>query len=417
MNDFYAKALSAFPAQLTQIVPTGIQNNYVNVQSVNSQGKTISIRKRNTYRVLAQNKDLVTIQPSAGSPSNWVNGAVVDFRIEKGAADVIDFMVIRVKLTNGTGAGVVLAPVQLQIQRVDFLLQNGSTLIHSIQGHELYEQNAFLPRNEFENICASMYLTENYASAATSIADGTSTFLNIPLWSPWLACRLHPSGLDGNIMIRVYTQPIAQTTVSGGALTCNEVVLQLHSRDQPQSLQNEQNRFYADKTVPTVLSFLNIQRMPVSMPLAASTKYDITLTGIKGIASCMFFTIRPAVITASNCITYTAIDTYDLLDASGNSLLGSTPKGLYEQIYEYATCFNNKFRKLINFNFIPFSQDPVADFTTGSNNGYQPMTGFERLTFTTPAGLSSASYSIDIVAYVQDEIKIINGMGSASLAN
>jgi len=113
--------------------------------------------------------------------------------------------------------------------------------------------------------------------------------------------------------------------------------------------------------------------MPVSMPLAASTKYDITLSGIKGIA------------------TY----------ASGNSLLGSTPKGLYEQIYEYATCFNNKF----------------PDFTTGSNNGYQPMTGFERLSFTTPAGLSSASYTIDIVAYVQDELKIINGMGSASFAN
>lgn len=125
-------------------MPTGIQNNYVNVQALNSQGKTISIRKRNSYHVLAQNKDLVTIQPSAGSPSNWVNGATVDFRIEKGVADVIDFMVIRVKLTNGTGGGVVLAPAQLQIQRVDFFLQNGSTLIHSVQGHELYEQNAFL---------------------------------------------------------------------------------------------------------------------------------------------------------------------------------------------------------------------------------------------------------------------------------
>jgi len=79
------------------------------------------------------------------------------------------------------------------------------------------------------------------------------------------------------------------------------------------------------------------------MSLSASSTYDIVLSGISGIASY----------------------NYDLLDPSGSSLIGFTRKGLNEQLYEYATCFDNKFRKLINFNVIPFSSDPVQDFVAG----------------------------------------------------
>ncbi len=299
----------------------------------------------------------------------------------------------------------------LHIQRIEYWLQNGSTLIATQYGHELYVQNCFLPRNEYENICASLYLTESYASAATSIADGTSVSYYIPIWSPWMATKIHPSGLEGNILVRVYYQPTALTTVSGGLLTCNSAVLQLHSRDQPQALQNEQERFYKDSAIPTNLSFMNIQRMQQSMTLAASNTYEIVLSGISGIASCLFFTIRPASITASNCITYYEPLNYDLLDASGASLIGYTRKGTTEQLYEYATCFDNKFRKLINFNVCPFSSDPVSDFVAGTNNGYMPLTTYEKLSFTTGAGLSSAAYTIDIWAYVQDELRIKDGKG------
>lgn len=413
MTDFYEKALTNFPpAYSTQIVPTSIQNNYVNVQTKNG----MLIRKRNSYHVIAQNKDLVTVQPATTVPAALLNGGQIDYRIEKGAADVVDFAVLKNVFSNATGGAVVVSPAQMHIQRIEYWLQNGSTLIATQYGHELYLQNAFLPRNEYENICASMYLTESYASAATSIADGTSATFYIPIWNPWMATKIHPSGLEGNILIRVIYNTSALTTVSGGLLTCTSSSLQLHSRDQPQALQNEQEKFYKDLKVPTCLSFLNIQRMQQQMSLSASNTYEIVLSGISGIASCMFFTIRPAALTASNCITYTAIDNYDLLDPSGSSLIGFTRKGLYEQLYEYSTCFDNKFRKLINFNCIMFSQDPVQDFVSGQNNGYQPLTTYERLSFTTPAGLSTANYTIDIFAYVQDELKIVNGKGSSMKA-
>ena len=83
MTDFYNKALNYFPADYsTQIIPTGIQNNYVNVQTKNG----LLIRKRSTYKVLAQNRDLVTVQPSTTVPAALLNGGTLDFRIEKGVA-------------------------------------------------------------------------------------------------------------------------------------------------------------------------------------------------------------------------------------------------------------------------------------------------------------------------------------------
>ena len=165
------------------------------------------------------------------------------------------------------------------------------------------------------------------------------------------------------------------------------------------------------------VSFLSIQRMPYPITLAASSSYDIVLTGVRGLASCMFFTLRSAALTASNCITYTAIDTYDIVDGSGNSLLGSTQKNSSEQLLEYATCFDNKFRKLINFNFVPFSSDPVSDYTQGTCAGYQVFTGFERLQFRTPSGLSSGSYLLDIIAFVQDDLVIRSGIAKSTGMN
>lgn len=411
--DFYNKALSVFPEMSTQIVPTQITTNYVNVKTKNNQ----LIRKRNTYKTLAQNKDLVHQQPASAVPANWLEGSQIDFRIESGIVDALDWVCLRAKYTNSTGGAVVLAPHQMHIQRIDVYAQNGSDLIYSVQGHDLYLANAFIPRNEYENISGLMGLTESYASAATSITDGTSLYSYIPLFSPWLCWRIHPSGLKGNLLVRVYSNVKALTTVSGGTLTCNELVLQLYSRDQPQSLQTQQNNFYMDPSIPTSLSFLSIQRMPYPITLAASSQYDIVLTGIRGIASCLFFTLRAAAVTASNCITYTAIDTYDIVDASGNSLLGSTQKNSQEQQMEYATCFNNKFRKLINFNFVPFSSDPVSDYTMGTGNGFQPFTSFERLQFKTPSGLSPGAYLLDIVAFVQDDLVIKSGYAKSTGMN
>lgn len=110
MADFYNKALQSFPADYSsQIVPTGIQNNYVNLKTANG----MLVRKRNSYHVIAQNKDLVTVQPSTTVPAALLNAGQLDFRIEKGVADVVDFAVLKHSYTNSSGGAIVLSPAQM----------------------------------------------------------------------------------------------------------------------------------------------------------------------------------------------------------------------------------------------------------------------------------------------------------------
>ena len=146
--------------------------------------------------------------------------------------------------------------------------------------------------------------------------------------------------------------------------------------------------------------------MSQTMSLTASNTYSLVMNGISGIASVLFFTIRPAAITASNSLTYYAVQDFDIQQADGSSIVGYARRNNTEALWDYAECFDNLFRKNINFNCISFSSDPVSDFTRGTNFGYEPFTSFEKLSFTTPAGLSSASYQIDIIAFVHDNLII-----------
>ena len=403
--DFYSKAIKEFGQSFgTAIVPTSIGQNYVTV--VGPERK--KIRKRNSYIVVAQNRDYQTVNPSTTIAAALLNGGQCEFRIESGIADVIDYCMIKLQVSNATGGAVVLAPAQMLINSIQVWAQNGSNLLNTVYGHELYLGNAFLPRNEYENFCDGLGLTTAYASAATSIANGSTATLYIPIFQPFMPSKLHPAGLQGNLLVRVLFNTTALTHVSGSLLDVSNCVLNLRSRDQPNALQSEQENFYTGP-IPLSLCFQNIQRQSVVMTLAASSTYSITLSGINGIVSTLFWTIRPAAITASNCITYYAPQDFDIQTSDGSSLIGFTRRTGTEALWDYAECFDNLFRKNVNFNCVPFSNDPVNDYANGSNYGYMPFTSFEKLSFTTASTLVGASYTIDIIAFVHDNINIVNG--------
>ena len=71
MTDFYQKALKEFGnSYSTAIVPTSIGQNYVTVNTPDRK----KIRKRNTYVVVAQNRDFQVVNPSttvSAFPFKW----------------------------------------------------------------------------------------------------------------------------------------------------------------------------------------------------------------------------------------------------------------------------------------------------------------------------------------------------------
>jgi len=406
--DFYEKAIKEYmnTGFAGSVIPTSIGQNYVVTQLPNRR----QIRKRNTYNVIAQNRDLMQVQPSTTVSTSLLNAGQIEYRVESGVCDCLDYVILKLNCTNNTGANLVLAPAQMLIQRVEVWAQNGSKLLNTQYGHELYLGNAFLARNEFENMAGGLGLNAStYANLATTIADGASTTLYIPIFQPFYSTKLHPSGLNGNLIIRVFFQTTALTHVSGALITTNSCVLQLRSRDQPSALTTEQSKFYSG-SIPMMLSFMNIQRMSQSLTLAPSSTYDITLSGINGICPVLFWTIRNTALTASNQNTYFAPQDFDIQDSSGQSLIGFNRRNQTEQLWDYAECFDNLFKKNVSFSVAVFSQSPVLDYCSGSVNGYELFTTYERLSFTTPASLAGGSYQIDIIAFVCDNLLIQDGM-------
>lgn len=410
-RNFVQKALQDHPNHSIHVVPTDTQQKYVDVFTADKK----KVRKLDTHRVVAQNKQLLSVNPSTTVPISLLNGGQIDFRLEKGVIDLIDYVKIKLNITNNSGGASVLVPAQLLINRVDVYADNGSTLLSQVYGHELYLCNAFLGRTEFENYADSLGLTTAYASAATSIANTGTAELFIPLWQPFTPAKLHAGALSGQLLIRVLFNPTALTHVSGSLVDVTNCTMLIKGRDLHNGVAQKHQSHYYDP-IPLCLTFMNIQRMAQSLTLAASSSYSIVLSGIKGIASCFFWTIRPAALTASNVITYTAPETWEVQESDGSSMVGFHKRDAQEALIDYAECFDNLFRKNRNFNCLSFSTNPVLDFISGSNHGYHSFSSFEKLFFTTPAGLSGGQYQIDIICFVHDQLIVNQGRIAATRA-
>jgi hypothetical protein len=408
--NFYDKALQDNPGQAIHIRPTVFPHNYVDVKD-----GSIMVKKRDTYRVAAQNRQLLYASPNSTIAAAALNSGQCDIALQPGLINAIDFCFVRLDLLNSTGSALVLAPAQLLIQRIDIFAENGSNLLTSVYGLELYLGNAFLSRNEFENFAPSLGLTTAYASAATSIADTVATTLYIPIFQPFYPAKLHPNALAGNLLFRIYFNPQAITTVSGGLITTTDVSLVISGRQQAPFIQDKQAaNYYLEK--PLALTYMNIQRMSQTMTLAASNTYSVLMSGIKGICSVLMFTIRAAALTAANQLTFIQVLDFDILNQDGSSSIGFYRRDNADAVLDYACCFDNLMRSKVNINVVSYTPCPIEDYASGAINGYASFSSFEKLSFTTLSTLAGGSYQIDVVAFCFDEIIIKKGRATSTRA-
>lgn len=408
-QDFYSKAIREFPSHSLHIVPTDIAQKYTELVV----GKQ-KIRTSARHRVLAQNRQQLSVQPSTTVPVSLLNGGQLEFRINKGVIDIIDYCMVKLNITNNSGGASVLTPSQFLAQRIDIYGDNGGVLLKQIYPLELYLENALLTRNEFENFSAALGLNAStYASLATSIANTATAELYIPIWQPFYPAKLHASALSGELIVRILFNPTALTHVSGSLVDVTDCKLLIKGRDQHNAVAAHIEQHYKSN-IPLQLSFMNIQRTTQTLALAASTTYNLILSGIRGICSILFFTIRPAALTAGNILTFTAVQDYDIQNSDGSSINGFQRRNATEGLLDYAETFDNLFRKNVNFHCISFSTDPISDFTFGSNHGFQAFSSFEKLSFTTAAGLSSASYQVDVIAFCHDHLTVDMGRITAT---
>ena len=96
--------------------------------------------------------------------------------------------------------------------------------------------------------------------------------------------------------------------------------------------------------------------------------------------------------------------------ADDQSILGHMVRLDEDMKIEAAELIPNVMSKYKDFYFVSFTSDPLGDYCTGTLHGYHVFVGTELLRFTTPAGLASATYDIDVYALQAAHLHIQSGL-------
>ena len=365
------------------------------------------------HGVVARQKVTIRANPNTSVASNLLSGGQVEYRLEKGIIDLLTHAYLDINITNSTGANLTLAPIQTCVNRIEFYSGNGSELLAVIFDQELYLSNMFFSRNEIEQLDSYLGLGANYATTGTVVADGETRSFYLPVTYLLQNTKIFLAGLKSELLIKFYFNSSTLNLIAGAAPIVNNATLLLKGFYEEPAQSQKRKELYMGNT-PIIMPFMNFQRMNQPLTLAPSSTYSIVLSGIRGISAGIIFTIRPTAITAANQSNYELVESYDLQNASGESMIGYYRMNDADHKIEAAEMFDNLFASFKNFYVIPFSSHITWDYTSGANNGFSVFTGFEKLSFTTPSTLVGGAYTIDIRCLTHESIIVKQGTLSST---
>jgi hypothetical protein len=294
------------------------------------------------------------------------------------------------------------------IDRLEIKGSNGNNLLCQLKGQELWLANSFLNEYEWGYLNGLVNSTSAYSTAGVVLANTASQDLYIPLMGILTTAKLHLAGLRSEITIQAYFNSSSLTHLAGSLVNTDSAVLLLKGYAEPDGIKKERVALY--NKMRYVIPIVQWRRESITLALAPSSTYSITLNAIKGISAGLFLTMRAAVITGANQATYlNQFNNIDVQMSDGSSMLGFYQRTVNEHRLEYAEQFANSFGSNSNFLFIPFCEDVVLDVHTGSNSGFQSFDGFCKFKFTTLSTLGAGSYIIDVYSLNHEHLGISDG--------
>jgi hypothetical protein len=362
---------------------------------------------------VVDNKHKVTARQApqnAITGSSFFNASETIFKVEPNLVSTLTHAYIQIKITNSTGAGVTLAPVQSCIERIEILGTSGNVLA-AITGQQMMLSNMFMFRNEFEQLYTYLgFASTAYSTAGDVIANGASAIRYIPLLHVFAAAKLHLAGLRSQCSIKVITQGSTYCLISGSHPTVTDVQLILKGYGEPVETRTARYSIYNDSKLHLRKPYLGWLLNKEAQTLAVSTQYSSTLNNIKGTVAGLVFVLRSTTITAANQNTYQPVTSFDLQLASGESLLGHYVRLHEDSKVEAAELFGNLFIANKDAYVISFSEDLAGDYITGHNHGYNVFTGTEKLIFTTNSTITPGSYWCECHALTHEHLLISKGL-------
>ena len=410
MADFYSKSLSTFgrsnALELTKTVEH-IPNMFR--AAITDLGGVVNHLHQVSAINIMQSDIFISVQPKTTIPASLLNGGRLKFSTSKNQISRIKNGYIKITVSNTTGASVTLAPTQLWLQRKEIYGDNGGNSLYIEEDLEPWMHNILFAENEWVNLAPMFNSNTAYSRAGVAQADGATRDYYIPLIGFLSSSHLSLAGLANDIEFELTLKPF---TLIGLAGTLPNVTnCQLLLRGVYEDPQTSASRAQQYQSPYCVLRYLDNDSHKADLTLTASSQYDIVLSGVRGLVAYLIILVRAKPVTAANQATFVnAIDSFDIVDESSKSIIGSYQRN-YDETAKliYPETFDNYFNQGYYFFLVPFAEDPLMAFKTGANTGFQPFDTHNRLRFTTVAGLATGSYEVQVLAKVYNHIEINQG--------
>jgi hypothetical protein len=129
--------------------------------------------------------------------------------------------------------------------------------------------------------------------------------------------------------------------------------------------------------------------MQYQKTLAASQTYTDTLSNIKGLVSDIYLSFRQTPMTGSNPRTYYNVQTYDLLDSGGITIIGDQIKSDFDRFIYWPEKFDSKSSTYMPIYNYSFAQDIESVIDSSNMLGMYYFTGYEQLRYVTDSPVTA----------------------------
>lgn len=395
-------------------IKSGLPDPYVSVKA--RTGKTFNIKQSQWFQTGTDSQQVVvTVNPATACPSVW-SSFIVDFNIPRGICDKLKNIVLNMNL-SGSGDGVNMLAMPYWIQYIDFYL--GATQIQRVYNFDLMLQNCVVTAtDDFQQLASVMNI--NSSTFANLASPATSS--NVNYYMP-LACFLDQcngifmGGLNADIRVRIQMQTFANASASGivSDLAINSMQLLLNTEKLSEPHYNYYMQQYQNNKL--TLKFLTTNLLNKSIgTITSGNTYTQQFSGITGETSHVWVLLRnTGSLTGTGQNTYTALQTLNLLNGGGNSIIGGQPltsSYLLKVLpfYQWKTlAFNN-----LNLYCYSFAHDPQNSEDNCYETGSYNFSGNEQLQFV--AGATQAT-EVNILARTYCVLELDKGNPSVSISS
>jgi hypothetical protein len=255
--------------------------------------------------------------PIGGVSTAFASGGFTDIEIRNGDQFVTSDAWLKLNLTD-LGAGSSICPSPLLIQRVEVYGNGGALELQRIPGRSIFF--TWLPsidRQDLADWAPLMRMNAATYGAGAAIGAGATVDAYIPLLGTVFYDQIFLAGLQADMMLRIYWNPLA---VEAGVMpTCNSCQLLLGGYQLPPADNQAMMQKYRNNKLDWRV-LLDREAMQ-SFSVAANQLYNRRLEGVHGVVTQLWFLMQNPVQSGSNlrqALDYIA--SHELKNHTGSSL-------------------------------------------------------------------------------------------------